>query len=274
MNVPEKVINVKNTANAASDHNLVGISIRVAGVIKISQIFKKRKWSKFNQDTFNREISEVNWDTFYDLNDPNLAWDYLQTNLQRILDNMAPTVKVQPKANYKTWITSETKQSMIERDVARTRAKTTGDEMDKNLYKRLRNKVTKQVRQDRSKYLNDKYQECEKNNNISELYKIAKKQAGWNKTGPPASLLIEGRNITAPLQIAQEQMRYFHEKNVKLLQEVEGGEEINPLEILKMSFKNWKKLGKSVPEFQSQRNLSNKNCQIYKKSQKFKLMGI
>ena len=42
------------------------------------------------------------------------------------------------------------------------------------------------------------YAECEKEKNSSNLYKTAKKQAGIQSHGPPASLVINGQNITSP----------------------------------------------------------------------------
>ena len=42
-------------------------------------------------------------------------------------------------------------------------------------------------------------------------------------------------------------MNFYQDKNNKLLESVEGGEEINPLEVLKLSIDNWTKSGKQVP---------------------------
>ena len=82
---------------------------------------------------------------------------------------------------------------MKARDIARKRSKETGNEDDKRIYRKLRNKVTASIKKDRREYYKVQYKECEDNKDTSKLHKIAKTQAGWNKSGPPASLVIGGK---------------------------------------------------------------------------------
>ena len=51
----------------------------------------------------------------------------------------------------------------------------------------------------------------------------------------------------SPQVIAQEQMKFFQLKNIKLLESVEGANEVHPLETLKMSVNKWEQAGKQVP---------------------------
>ena len=44
------------------------------------------------------------------------------------------------------------------------------------------------------------------------MYKTVKTQLGWKRDGPPQKLIIEGKQITAPKQLADEQLRYFKKK--------------------------------------------------------------
>ena len=78
------------------------------------------------------------------------------------------------------------------------------------------------------------------------MYKIAKTQAGWNKSGPPTSLIIGGKNIASPGGIAQAQMNYYTDKNRKLLENIEGEQEVDPLENLRTSVDKWTQRGKQV----------------------------
>ena len=87
VNSPEKVIQTMNFENEASDHNIIGIQIRLVGILKNCQNFKKRKWGNFSQESYNQRISEIDWDEMYKLTDVNLAWDYLESNLIEIPKN-------------------------------------------------------------------------------------------------------------------------------------------------------------------------------------------
>ena len=105
VNIPEKVLQKFNIIDAASDHNIVGLVIRMKGIIKNSQEFKKRKWSKFNQDDYIKKVKAVNWEIMYQLRDVNLVWDFMESSLSDILKEIAPIVKIQPRNDFKAWVT-------------------------------------------------------------------------------------------------------------------------------------------------------------------------
>ena len=248
VNHPEKVLSKKNIINTASDHNIIGIVYRLSGVVYNSQEFQKRKWTNFDQVRFNNKICNVEWDQLYQMSDVNLACDFLESNLLEIIESEAPVIKIQPKTNYKVWISKTTKESMIARDNAKKKAAITNNDDDKKLYKTLRNRVTNEVKNDRKKLFKKQYEECEVKNDISRLYKVAKTQAGWTNKGPPASLVINGKHITSPSELAQQQMELYYNKNQQLLQRVQADAEIDPLENLKSALDNWKSKGNSLPK--------------------------
>ena len=252
VNNPGKVISVINIADASSDHNMVGIVFRIAGIESNSQSFKKRKWGKFDADNFNQKLNEINWDELYQLTDVNLAWDFLRSQLIDILEVVAPIIKCQYRSNHRVWLSPNTKSTMELRDAARLTAKATDLPEDKLEYRRLRNLATREIRKDRSEYYKRQYDDCEKDKNSEKLYKIAKDQIGWRQTGAPVSLVSQGQNITSPKTIAQMQMKYYQDKNTKLLASVSGGEDINPLEVLKLSIRKWSARGNCIPNMSLQ----------------------
>ena len=107
VNVPEKVIATVNDDNAASDHNIIGIILRIIGVENNCQPFKNRKWQNFDPATFNQKVGEINWDQMYELTDTNLVWDYIESHLVDILKVEAPVIKCQPRNKHKVWIFSK-----------------------------------------------------------------------------------------------------------------------------------------------------------------------
>ena len=145
----------------------------------------------------------------------------METNLNLILSDIAPIVKVQPCSKYRKWVSNSTKELMKSRDQARMTAKQSGTEVDWNLYRKLRNTVTSQVRKDRKTHYQDKYNQCEQENDISQLYKTVKSQLGWSKNEPPTTLVKpDGTTVTSPKEIAPVQMEYFHLMNEKLMETI------------------------------------------------------
>ena len=191
--------------------------------------------------TYIEKVSEINWETLYGINNVDLAWNFIETNLNDILSDIAPIVKVQPSNRHKKWVTRDTKDLMRLRDDAKLTAKQSGSPEHWKDYRTLRNTVTSQVRKDRRTFLQDQYKKCDDTNDIGQLYKTVKSQLGWNPTGPPTTLVDNGRTITAPKDLAQLQMDYFHNKNIELHNSVNSdNEDINPLETLNSCINKWK----------------------------------
>ena len=274
VNSPEKVMCTVNVEDASSDHNIIGISLRISGVSNNSMSFKKRKWKNFDAGKFNLRLSQVNWDNMYQMTEVNLAWDYLQSTLIDLLKEDAPVVTCQPKTNHRVWLSQNTKDTMLERDTARSKSKVTNTVEDKSEYKKLRNKATKEIKADRNKFLKKQYEDCEMKNDSAKLYSIAKNQAGWKTNSSPTSLVIEGQNITSPRSIAQEQMKFYQKKNSKLLEGVEGGNEINPLETLKLAVNKWTKAGKYIPKLSLREISQNYIVNQIKKDKRLERLGI
>ena len=104
---------------------------------------------------------------------------------------------------------------MGERDKLRSEAKSTNSDETWKKYRKLHNKVTKEVAADRKKFFKDKYDECEVNNDQAKLYKVAKSQLGWNVSGPPSMLVDkDGNMLNSPQQLVNEQMEYLKKKTM------------------------------------------------------------
>ena len=89
------------------------------------------------------------WNPVYTSENINLAYDYFETELLKILDKLAPMCKLQPRRNVTNWVSVGTRESMVLRDLARENAKKYGRNDDWSLYKRRINKCNTLVRKDR-----------------------------------------------------------------------------------------------------------------------------
>ena len=182
----------------------------------------------------------------YEMTDINLAWNHFEVSLSEVLEEVAPVRKVQPNGKFKPWVKPATKSLMQQRDSKRTEAKITDEVETWSEYRKLRNKVVKETRNDRKDYYSRKYEKYEKEGDTASLFKLAKTQMGWASSGPPAMLIKDGDTITSPAQLANEQMNFFYNKNQKLLEEVQEQPDINPLETLKRCHKKWTEAGNSA----------------------------
>ena len=126
LNIPEKVVNKFNIIDAESDHNIIGITLRIKGIMTNNQEFKKRQWTNFEQKKYVQKVENIDWEAMYSLDNVDLIWDFFETNLSNVINEVAPIVKVQPKGGYRNWVTKETKVLMHERNLLRTQASRTG----------------------------------------------------------------------------------------------------------------------------------------------------
>ena len=181
LNIPEKVVNKMNIIDAESDHNIIGITLRIKGMMANNLEFNKRQWSNFDQNNYVQKVEKIDWESMYSLENVDLIWDYFETNLNSVINEVAPIVKVQPKGGYRNWVTNETKALMHERNSLRTQASRTGSTELWNKYRTARNKVTAEVQKDRKNYFKKQYDECDAKNDSKKLYSTVKKQLGWNK---------------------------------------------------------------------------------------------
>ena len=237
-NDPNKILKVSNTVKAAGDHNVVSASIRIKGSDTRRLNTRKRSYKNFDPNQYRQKLQLINWDEIYDITDVDVANDFLETNIVNILDELCPMKTIQYQNECKTWLTSETKEKMTDRDKMRELARLTNDPVSWSNYRSLRNEVQRQVNRDRKKYYDDLYDHHHLNNDVGATYKAAKNQVGWKKNTSPTSFINEGVKITDPQIMADLQMSVFTEKTEKLIRELPPPV-IDPCSTLRDSLDNW-----------------------------------
>ena len=248
-NAPHRIISTFNLVRGAADHNISGAVIRVKGTIKSNSEFVVRNWRKLDQDKLIRRLGEINWDILYSEENVHVAANFLENSIKQTLDEQIPLKKIQPKTNYKCWLSTNTKEMMKKRDTLKEAARISGDQGDWTEYKATRNKVTKAVTTDRKKHYNMMYKKAEEDKTNSELYKTMKNQMGQEAGSQPVIFRTDGRTTTTPAGLAEEQMNYYHRKNTKLLEQVENSTE-DPLETLRLAIEKWDSIGKDRRNFE------------------------
>ncbi len=91
---------------------------------KVKQrIVYKRSYRRFSQEAFLRDIGNIKWSEIYEVEEPNDALELFIRKFQPVIDNHAPIKKLIIKDCRASWIDSELKDNMAQRDEAMRIAK-------------------------------------------------------------------------------------------------------------------------------------------------------
>ena len=67
---------------------------------------------------------------------------------------------------------------------------------------------------------------------------MTKQQLGWAAAGPPELLILEGKSISAPGDMAEAQLRCYENKITRLMDRLPDSNS-NPLSTLREAMDNW-----------------------------------
>ena len=231
-NNPGKILQIRNVVRAISDHNVVETTVRIRGKLGETQEIQKRKRNHFNENRFKEDIARIDWEEMYATEDINVAYEIFEKKVEKCIEKEAPMKIIQPRKDFKDWMDDETREMVRDRDAAREKARVSRLDEDWKNFKIIRNKCTLAIRNRKKKQLAEVYLEIERNNDSKSLYNITKNHLGWKTGGLPQFYLIEGKTVSAPRAMAQEQLVYFNKKIEKLINELPPKTE-DPLRVLK-----------------------------------------
>ena len=126
-----------------------------------TRYIKKRSYKIFDEDEVLDNIRNSSWWDVYRTDDVDEAVHLLTTKLNSILDTMAPGKTFQTNIKYCPWLRDDTKVLIRERNKAQ----------ENNLcrFKKLRNRVTNNLKQDKMKWKKGKLANC--NGDSGKLWK-------------------------------------------------------------------------------------------------------
>ena len=238
----QNIVHCKNMVRAVADHNLVETVVRLKGRIEIKLESRQRRWKELDVKKFKTHLEAKNWDAIIEMKDPDLAYNAIEENLKGALEKFIPIKKVQRKKDQKSWITTETRTMMEDRDRARAKAAESNEDDDWKSYRKMRNKVVEKVRKYKKEHFKELFDKAEETNDVKNTFRIAKEQLGWNTGGPPTALVKGGKLFSKPVEVAEEMSRHFDEK-IRTLELNRPKSDEDPLEKLKKAMGNWTKAG-------------------------------
>ena len=249
---------VTNRVRAVGDHNVGSITatIRTRGTDTRRLDTRKRSYKNFDPNIYRQRLERENWSEIFDITNVDLAYNFFESRVVGILDDMCPYKTIQHRKECKTWLSDETKAMMITRDITRERARESNDTEAWKTYRSQRNLVNRLVNHDRSKHYDDIYSRHCENKDVGAIYKAAKNQIGWSKNTSPTSFTIDGKKITDPQDMANLQSKTFADKTTKLLNELPPPS-IDPCASLQHSLDKWgnKKDNRDIFDFKTITNI-------------------
>ena len=212
-NDPQKIIGVTNSVRAVGDHNVITAVIRIKGSTTSKFDTRKGSYKNFDPVKYRQRLDLENWSEIYEIEDVDLANNFLESRVVDILDSICPYKTVQHRADCKSWLTENTKNLMKTRDMTRERARISGDPQVWTQYKSLRNEVNRCVNTDRKTHYDKLYKRHHDNKDVGATYRTAKNQTGIKQNSSPMNLLHEGRKVTNLQEIADLMLKHFFGQN-------------------------------------------------------------
>ncbi len=238
VNRPEKVTEWNNLNKSDGDHNLIQVKYRIKGTDGRNNEIMKRLRRKFDPTEYRRRVSMIDWDVMYNMTDIDVANSYFEDNILKILNEMAPITKFQPRIKVNNWLMKEAREKMRLRDLARETAAKHQQRDDWKLYRKLRNKCTRMIKNDRTSHFSKINILHIENRDSANLFKVAKNRMNITNCNKPTSFLKDGKLITAPKKLADLQVEFVDEKKKKKKKNLPD-ERTDPQKTLKDTIIRW-----------------------------------
>ena len=178
-----------------SDHQPIYIVHKKARDKRESVEFKGRSYRNFSKDEFRKRITQIDWKVFYEMDDPTLAWDFIQKHIFLILDNMCPIKSYRIKNYRPEWMSNELIELIKDRDYFYKKAKRTGDSDAWNVAKFLRNVANSHIRGAKKDFI---LEELKVNDgNAKKFWKVIRKVVPTSKSSSDHNILLkeEGKKV-------------------------------------------------------------------------------
>ena len=217
-NKPDKLSPVETIWTGMSDHALLKTHRWSKTVPTRSRYIKKRSFKDFNKEVYKEMVTEMpELEDIQKTRSAEEAAKLLSKGLTRILDKLAPLKTIQVRTNYAPHLSEETKELQSQREAAQQKAVQSSSQEDARQYRSLRNQALASLRADRARW---EAVQLSSSNSPAEVWQTAKNIVGWNKSGPPTQLYINGQHVTSPKAIASAMNRFFIEKQRRIISEI------------------------------------------------------
>ena len=233
-NIPGKMSQIYTQYNG-SDHKLI-MGVRYSKMIKnTTRYVKKRSYKTFDEQIFLERIKNTSWWDVYQTTDIDIAVNLFTSKITFILDQMAPVKTFQTTSKYCPWLSKETKEIITERNNSQKILSENKNVENFEIFKTLRNKVTKHLKNDKLKWQKQKLENCK--NDSGKLWKNILGWVNWISSGSPTKLYHHGQIVTSPAKLAEIMNNFFVDKVARIQQNLPNSSD-DPLRTVKNLMKD------------------------------------
>ena len=181
-----------------------------------------RNLRRLNLPGFYEDIAKLTWEDVLNESEVEKAYDIFERNFIEILNKHAPLKKKRVKNKESPWINDNILQIIRERNKQKQKAKETNLDADWKLYRKLRNRVTSQIRVAKKNYISNSIESCKgKSGDVwkSLQYVLPKK----NKSCAVTQIKHEGNDVSDKKEIAE----LFNSHFVSIGKKIQGNIQIS-----------------------------------------------
>lgn len=136
---------------AFSNHDLLFASLDFNSSVE-SNVIQYRDYNNINANDLRNAFNLCDWTYFYSQNDSDILARFLSTTISDLHDQYVPYKIITSKYNVNPWFNNNIAKAIVDRDLAYRQWKISNDGMHRNLFKRLRNKVTSLIHNAKKQY--------------------------------------------------------------------------------------------------------------------------
>ena len=236
-NIPEKCSVPEVHPQGSSDHMPVMVTKFSREVKTQPKTIKKRNYKNFNAPEFLKEINELvqngGFDRVLDNNNVEEASALFSGIFGSVLNKHAPLKVFQVRNNYVPWVSDNTKKMQAARDTLKKEASDENCNEKFEAYKRLRNRIIKQLEKDEVEYYKTKF--YQENPSVSAVWKNVNDYLNTSKrsfNNTPNLIVHNNEAHTKPRDIANAINEAFIKKVKDLRAKVTETANIDPKERL------------------------------------------
>ena len=138
-----------------SDHEMIFTTRKHIKKENNPTSFQGRSYKNYNEALFLDQLSACDWNILYQQNDPEIAWNILETNVRNVIDNMCPMQTFFVKYLKDPWISQEIMEAIKDKDMLLSIAKRTDRQIDWIAARRRRNEVKNIVKNAKSDFIKE-----------------------------------------------------------------------------------------------------------------------
>jgi len=209
-NTPEKIVRSGVIDIGISDHSLAFMCRKTKYNRKNSRIIEIRSFTKFNDDLFLQDISQLPWiEIETSSNNPNEMWNQWREMFMSCVNKHAPTRHKRVGKQKPSWFTNDLIVKIRNRNYLKRKAISSGDNHLWTQYKKARNNTNNAIKQTKKQYFveNLEIHKNDQRKTWSLLNELTSRKPKNDST--VSQLKHNDKQITSPIEIANSFNTYF-----------------------------------------------------------------